>query len=407
MNNGFGNLIRIQSERFTSIFFRFLLCLLLILAITACAASNRRVIVNPELDQWDGKRWRYVNLFPPKYGYLEETEYDKIEFRKPHEIDQREYALLTDPRGDIDRSKGYDAAEYTVTPDIDFLHHPVNDIQITWIRHATFLIQLGGKYQILVDPVLEPVDGLAGSMMKYVDTMGIFADPPLKTSDIPFADESETADVRNVNRVAISHDHYDHLNFNTLNQLPANTRYYVPRGLQIEFPSRYSGVTGMDWYTQDTLGELKIHFLPANHRSGRSLNEMNQSLWGGWLFEWKEQRVYFAGDTGYSEVFKDIRRRYGEMDICLMPISAYFQRHWHFTPEDAIQASADLGCKTSIPWGWGTWVMSFEHILEPPRRLQYAFDKMQPENMELRILKMGETFKQNCDGMTASDRETK
>jgi L-ascorbate metabolism protein UlaG (beta-lactamase superfamily) len=353
MNNGFGNLIRIQSERFTSIFFRFLLCLLLILAITACAASNRRVIVNPELDQWDGKRWRYVNLFPPKYGYLEETEYDKIEFRKPHEIDQREYALLTDPRGDIDRSKGYDAAEYTVTPDIDFLHHPVNDIQITWIRHATFLIQLGGKYQILVDPVLEPVDGLAGSMMKYVDTMGIFADPPLKTSDIPFADESETADVRNVNLVAISHDHYDH------------------------------------------------------YRSGRSLNEMNQSLWGGWLFEWKEQRVYFAGDTGYSEVFKDIRRRYGEMDICLMPISAYFQRHWHFTPEDAIQASADLGCKTSIPWGWGTWVMSFEHILEPPRRLQYAFDKMQPENMELRILKMGETFKQNCDGMTASDRETK
>jgi hypothetical protein len=68
MNNGFGNLIRIQSERFTSIFFRFLLCLLLILAITACAASNRRVIVNPELEQWDGKRWRYVNLFAPKYG---------------------------------------------------------------------------------------------------------------------------------------------------------------------------------------------------------------------------------------------------------------------------------------------------------------------------------------------------
>ena len=389
--------IRMTKYRHTiSKWFHFLLCVTLLMVISACAASYRRVIINPELDQWDAKRWRYVNLFPPTYGYLDESEYDKIEFRKPHEIGQREYALLTDPRGDIDRSKGYDAAEYTVAPDIDLLHHPGHDVQITWIRHATFLIQLGGKYQILVDPVLEPVDGLAGSMMKYVDTMEIFADPPLKTSDLPFADKSETADVRNVKLVAISHDHYDHLNFNTLKELPSDTRYYVPRGLQIDFSSRYSDVTGMDWYTRDTLEELKMHFLPANHRSGRSLNEMNQSLWGGWLFEWKEQRVYFAGDTGYSDVFKDIRRRYGEMDICLMPISAYFQRHWHFTPEDAIQAAEDLGCQTLIPWGWGTWVMSFEHILEPPRRLQYAYDQMQPENMELRILKMGETFTQDA-----------
>jgi L-ascorbate metabolism protein UlaG (beta-lactamase superfamily) len=78
-----------------------------------------------------------------------------------------------------------------------------------------------------------------------------------------------------------------------------------------------------------------------------------------------------------------------------MPISAYFQRQWHFAPEDAVQAAEDLGCKTFIPVHWGTWVISFEHILEPPRRLQYAFDKMQPENMELRILKMGETFTQD------------
>jgi L-ascorbate metabolism protein UlaG (beta-lactamase superfamily) len=103
--------------------------------------------------------------------------------------------------------------------------------------------------------------------------------------------------------------------------------------------------------------------------------------------------VYFAGDTGYSDVFKDIKKQLGEMDICLMPTTAWFQRHWHFAPEDAVQAAEDLGCRTLIPWGWGTWVNSFEHILEPPRRLQYAFDKMRPENIELRILKMGETVK--------------
>ena len=81
-----------------------------------------------------------------------------------------------------------------------------------------------------------------------------------------------------------------------------------------------------------------------------------------------------------------------EMDVCLMPIAVWFQRPWHFAPEDAVRAAQDLDCKTLIPWAWGTWIMSYEHLLEPPRRLQYAYDHMQPENMELRILKMGETY---------------
>lgn len=75
-----------------------------------------------------------------------------------------------------------------------------------------------------------------------------------------------------------------------------------------------------------------------------------------------------------------------------MPISAWFLRNYHFAPEDAICAAQDLNCKIFIPWGWGTWIMSYEHILDPPRRLQYAWDKIQPANMELHILKMGETF---------------
>jgi len=75
----------------------------------------------------------------------------------------------------------------------------------------------------------------------------------------------------------------------------------------------------------------------------------------------------------------------------MMPIAAWFQRHWHFTPEDAINAAQDLSCKTFIPWGYGTWIISYEHILEPPRRLIYSWKKLQPENMELRMLKMGET----------------
>jgi N-acyl-phosphatidylethanolamine-hydrolysing phospholipase D len=133
-------------------------------------------------------------------------------------------------------------------------------------------------------------------------------------------------------------------------------------------------------------------FPPAYGYLEETEYEMNHRLWGGWLFEWNDYRIYFAGDTGYSAVFKDITNREGEVDICLMPISAWFQRHWHFAPEDALRAAEDLECKVLIPWGWGTWIMSFEHILDPPRRLRYAWARMQPQNMELRILKMGETY---------------
>ncbi len=393
MNDFLGILNRLYVRRFASLLFHLLLYLSLILAITACAAPGRRVIKNPEMNQWNATKRRYVNLFQPEYGYLEETEFDQIEFRKPHEIGTRKYAVLSDPRGDIDRSKGYDASEYTVSPQLDLLHDPTHDVQITWIKHATFLIQLGEKYQILVDPVFAQVDGMTGALMKFVDFAELHAESPMAVQELPFADDSKEGNPQKKNIVAISHDHYDHLNFNTLKKLPVNTHYYVPLGLEREFPRRYSDVTGMDWYTKDTLDDLTIYFLPANHRSGRSMYEMNQTLWGGWLFEWNNYRVYFAGDTGYSDVFKDIKKQLGEMDICLMPTTAWFQRHWHFAPEDAVQAAEDLGCRTLIPWGWGTWVMSFEHILEPPRRLQYAFDKLRPENMELRILKMGETVK--------------
>ena len=373
--------------------------LLLALFFCACAPPNLRVIKNPEMNNWDGKQGMYRNLHPPRYGYLEETEYDRIDFLKPHERKPHKYKIHPDPRGDIDRTLGYDPLEFTVTPDIVLIQEPAAAVQITWLRHASFLIQLGREHQILVDPVIEELDGVLGVMGKYAAIGRLYADSPLATEDLPLENWTGAAAQENTNIVAISHDHYDHLNYKTLRKLPENTHYYIPLGLHREFPARFTNTTAMDWYTRDRLSDLTITFLPANHRSGRSMHVKNQNLWGGWLFEWKGCRLYFAGDTGYSDLFKDIRRRYGEMDVCLMPITAWFQRHWHFAPEDAILAAEDLGCKTFIPWGWGTWILGFEHILEPPRRLQYAWDQMQPENMELRMLKMGETYFTDSKGI--------
>jgi L-ascorbate metabolism protein UlaG (beta-lactamase superfamily) len=370
---------------------RILLCLMLMMLICHCS-PQRHIIENPDIDDWDVEQKHYKNLFPPQYGYMEESAYDAIDFRQPHEKGTRKYALLRDPRGDIDRTKGYDPAEYTINPDLSLIRQPVHDIQITWIRHASFLIQINGKYQILVDPVLEKIDGIVGTFGKYYAIGRLYAETPLTVEDLSMALPSSPTGNKEGLIVLISHDHYDHLNYNTLEKLPEDTRYYVPHGVEIEFPKKYAHVVGMDWYTTERIGELAITYLPANHRSGRSLTASNGSLWGGWLLEWQGHRIYFAGDTGYSEVFNDIASHVGKMDVCLMPISAWFQRHWHFAPEDAIVAAQDLGCGVFIPWGWGTWIMSFEHMLDPPRRLQYAWDHMQHQEMELRIMKMGETY---------------
>lgn len=360
-------------------------------SLAACAGPPRRTIRNPDLDHWDDRRGRYVNLFPPAYSRnCRATEFDEVDFLAPSERKARTYRLVHDPEGDIDRTLGYDPSAFTAAPDLPILRDPVHDIQVTWILHSTFFIQLGDRYRILVDPVLEPIDGAAGFFMPFFDAFELQAEPPVRIEDLGLAEEGE--EPRNI--VAVSHDHFDHLNWNTLRKMPPDTRFYVPIGLETDFPARFTRVTGMDWYTRDTLGELRITFLPANHRSGRSADEgMNdRSLWGGWLFEWKGRRIYFAGDTGYSAVFEDIRERVGDMDLCLMPISAWFQRQWHLAPEDAIRAARDLGCRSFVPWGYGTWIMSYEHILEPERRLRYAWDKIRPPGMELRILKMGETL---------------
>ena len=378
-----------------------------ILFVVGGCTTQRRVIKNEALDDWDGRRMCYKNLFPPKYRMGQQTEYDRINFLKAHERKAHTYRLLKDPRGgDIDRTLGYNPSEFTVQPDLNVLQKPTHDVQITWLRHASFLIQLGGKHQILIDPFLEDFDGLAGRLGKYTEIGTLYAESPLGAEDLPFFAESPNPGEARELIVAISHDHLDHLNFNTLKKLPKNARFYVPHGVENEFPRHYANVIGMDWYTRDTIGDLTLHFLPANHGSGRTLHEYNQSLWGGWLFDWQGYRIYFAGDSGYSAVFKDIKTRVGSVDICMLPIASWYWRHRHFAPEDAIQAAVDLGCKVFIPWGWGTWIIGMEHILEPPRRLQYAWDQKPLDNMDLRMLKMGETYLVTAPGRSKySDRD--
>ena len=262
------------------------------------------------------------------------------------------------------------------------LKRPGSNIRITWLGHACFLIQFPDGTHILTDPVLGEMDGAAGFTANVLDadTFKRVSPPVVSPSQLDF-----------VNAVAISHNHYDHLSFNTLDELGQDVRYFVPLGDERYFSSEYENLAPMDWYTSQNAGEVEVAFVPATHYAGRSFFDHRESLWGGYVFKNNGTSIYFAGDTGYSTVFKEIHEQYGDMDVCLMPISAYFFRAVHLAPEDALQAAEDLGCKAVIPWGYGTFILGHEHVYEPLRRLEEAQKRMQPSS-PVHVLKMGETL---------------
>ena len=164
----------------------------------------------------------------------------------------------------------------------------------------------------------------------------------------------------------------------------------TPLGFAEHFPNNGYKITEMAWYSTKKMGDITIHFVPANHFSSRILvpfihEDHDATLWGGWVLEQKGKKLFFAGDTGYSPHFKDIAKQYGDMDICLIPIASYHSDSspkWyskvHTTPEDALVAAADMNCKVMIPWGYGnsSWQMGDLTSHSALFRLMHMRDKL-------------------------------
>ena len=246
---------------------------------------------------------------------------------------------------------------------------------ITWLGQAGFLVRMN-ETALLLDPVLDEFD----FPLDMLTSLRRISSPPVPASSLP-----------RVDGVLISHDHYDHLNWRTLDVLPGGraTPHLVPRGVQSLFPARYEDVRGMGWFTSEEIAGVTVHFVPAHHRSQRFFRQRT-TLWGGFVIESSTRRIYFAGDTAYSAIFENIRERLGPMDICLLPIITYRHGVWHMSPEEALMVAKVMECRVVVPWGWGTFLLSPEHVYEPVRRLQKALGLIDIESSIL-LLKQGET----------------
>jgi N-acyl-phosphatidylethanolamine-hydrolysing phospholipase D len=262
----------------------------------------------------------------------------------------------------------------------------INEDYIALIGHATYLIKLG-NITIITDPVFSKNAG------PLIFGPNRFTEPALKLNEIP-----------KIDLFLLTHNHYDHLDMSTIKKFPfKNAKVLLPLKLEKYFtPYKFKDVNEMDWYDEIKVNDdLKVTFLPAIHWSKRSLTDTNKTLWGNFLIEYKGKKILFACDTGYGDIYKDLGKKYGPIDIIMINIGAYnfkpmFDKSiYHTTPEEALNVAQDLKSKKVIGTHWGTFVLSLEPIMEPPKRFKDNAENFGFKKEDAIIFKVGEFKKIN------------
>ncbi|NIP14195.1 MAG: MBL fold metallo-hydrolase [Pseudomonadales bacterium] len=289
-----------------------------------------------------------------------------------------------DDWSDYDRHR--DGSVPTAAPRLVNDGEQTNNARVTWVGHATVLIQHAGV-NVLTDPILSRVASPVA-----------FAGPGRKSAPGVDAQGLPPIDV-----VVISHDHYDHLDEPTIRFLGDRPRYFVPLGLKqwlVDAGIDPSRVVELDWWEEQTVdpggSALKVTATPTQHVSGRTLTDRNKRLWAGWAMEWDDFTVWFGGDTGYNDVqFKDIGDRFDGFDLGIIPIGSYapraYMHNYHADPEQAVRIHQDIRARRSMAVHWGAFHLTAEPLLEPPELLRAAVREAGLPSEEISAYAVGES----------------
>jgi N-acyl-phosphatidylethanolamine-hydrolysing phospholipase D len=272
----------------------------------------------------------------------------------------------------------------SVQTDLEQINRPKKDrMQLTWIGHSTFLIQVAGV-NILTDPVF-------GRHCAPFPSWGLRRRTPL-----PVRLES----LQPIHAVVLSHNHYDHLELATARKLADETSWHVPLGNAAWFAQRGLGRSGnvveMDWWQETDCGALSIVAVPAQHFSARTPVDRDLTLWCGWVMRTPLGNIYFAGDSGYSPSFVDIGNHLGPMRLSLIPIGAYqprwFMAPMHINPAEAVRVHLDVRSELSVGMHWGTFALTDEPMAEPPIALRHALARRHIPATSFTTMRIGETL---------------
>ncbi len=280
-------------------------------------------------------------------------------------------------------------------PELEQLLAPPERPLITWLGHSTFLIQYQG-INILTDPILSQ----RASPVSFAGPKRL-VQLPIQMQHLP-----------EIHFVIISHNHYDHLDQETVAMLGNTPKYLVPLRLKQWFIDEGidpAQVEEFDWWDELRFGALRATATPCQHWSARGLFDRNKTLWAAWRLDIDDFSLWFGGDTGYNEVeFKEIKQRLGPVDLALIPIGAYaprwFMKAQHVNPDEAIQLHRDIGARQSIGMHWGTFELSAEPIMEPAQRIRQAQQDGSVGADEFFTLPVGASYRVDLPARDASLR---
>lgn len=214
--------------------------------------------------------------------------------------------------------------------------------QITWFGHSAFLVELEGK-RILIDPMF-----------------GENASPfPFGGKRFNYSEPIPIASIKNIDVVLISHDHYDHLDYGSIQKLKEEVnQFIVPLGVGTHL--QHWGVSAdkiieRDWWEAIVHDSITYTATPARHFSGRGLTDGNTTLWAGWSIATKQEHLFFSGDGGYGPHFKEIAKRLPPIDLAMLECGQYHTvwANIHMVPEETVQAAIDLNAAKAMPIHWG------------------------------------------------------
>lgn len=247
---------------------------------------------------------------------------------------------------------------------VDLRTLPKEENLIVWLGHSSYFMQLGGK-RFLIDPVLSSHTSPVSFLYKAFE------------GPYPFS----AATMPDIDYVLISHDHWDHLDFETLTALRTRIKHVVvPLGVGSHLDRwgfSADQISEGDWFDHFELDPgISINVLPSRHFSGRGLRS-NQTLWGGFLISGAGKKIFYSGDGGYGPHFAEIGRRFGPIDLALMEDGQY-DATWaniHMTPEESVKASKDVGAASVIPAHAGRFALAKHSWHEPYERMKAEADK--------------------------------
>lgn len=259
--------------------------------------------------------------------------------------------------------------------------------KITWVNHSTFLVEIA-NVAILTDPI-------------WSDRCSPFPFAGPKRNHPPGVKLNQ---IKHVDIVLISHNHYDHLDKATVKELHQkfpNILWIIPKGIAKWFKKlKIVNVQEFDWWDEVNINDqITITAVPTQHFSGRHFWNFNKSIWNGYVvhFHKLNKTFYFVGDTGYNDIhFNEIGEKFKQIDLSIIPIGSYspqkFMQPIHVSPKEAVDIHRDVGSKLSVGSHYYTFSLSKEKIGQPPFDLYCAMEEAELDHHTFRALEPGQTI---------------